>query len=1531
MSNKALGIPGIEDGYANFERELETNVQGKYKWEVLYDPTTTLFRDSDDDQLQNLYDANAQGLRTVVRDDGTPYNSGGFKNNLILDSGLDKLACMATAQVSQWCEAGTGDQHTVTGANITRPTKECDSTASIEVETSTGSKTQADWDKVRSDATCIIRLNDFRELTKDDEGALLYWRGDVGNKTGGGAIELVSRDEYSATPGNYTYAQVRIKHVNTFTGKEGTIQIVEGDNLHTNYKSPSDADNWRDGNGQDADKFQFELHHVQQTELQAPYKMAQFYVEGRDDNTGSIFCGTGVNYEGNDPSGNIESIELIRTYDFYMELTPVTYRELGFMESPGADSLFSRIVLDEEIHLHAGQFLRVSYHLFIGLDPATDENAAANDLDADWDGSTVTVPSTGWTDTGNANDLTGREKLQYLGIAAVTDTGVAEPWDESGLCNEIFAPGSFHFGPGYGYPNRWKTGSQTVQHPADPTVDTAAISPIDGSAITSAQANSQTVTLNTTGLITAKSVERDSSARLTSYNDRYILYGDEPAVQEGTLLAATPNPTARNTSFTTQLKGSGGYMVIDNPTVASGDIITRDTIYSSVIGHREGGSIYELDVTETPLSTTTIGSQWTSTPPAYSFNNYTFEVRSNFDLISGYYRGLSSLVATTYWGNGIWGPLPVGASTHYDVIVEPGYGNSPSYEANRKSSLSNDDYHPAWIGTILYNNQEYNKTPVGIPSHIGSQGRCTLDAYQGSYQTWSCDIDLTKLLLTNSAGDDILPTGGGVNTVGATWSNVGSNFYAKSPPTIKAYIKRNKKVKTGYTRNVDTADFRGIKQSTSYSSTFTSARYKNHPLMLTTKSFFDLDVSLDTGTGSISAVSGGSKTGGVKFYTEAEAFEANSTPDIVDISSLLEFNVNVHHDGTLTITNTTISNQLLDPQLATVADEPEKTIWPGDELQLVIENAIPAGKIANPGPVWEYDQPDQNPHIIGGNIFNPPYLRPIYQHSTTRNYLPRIYGTTYYEFNNGITSYVGEKDSTLLWGGAAGVGQNYAGAVGLSKSISGGGQGGGGAPIFTKQCITGIHQYIAGEHRSHFMEPVIKYDPADQSKGTLWDPVACDPGFVPQPAQDDWTASQNQIWVIDDQATTNGKVKYPNYTSSTSTYDVPVYVSFDPKDDSVMYVTTSALSGTFNLTNDVFPSMPYELNAQTQKKSIYQKLLDQDTYAFDDIIRYEVTITNLSGADPQEFISPTHSNTFEILDSNRDTLKLSPKPLYNYEGKLEDVYTNTANKYDPTTGALVANGDFDSNQQESPFTAPVSNGYQTAQLTIKRVVNARAHYNKNTSNVIYWPNWLNPTAENAVISTHPQARTHNTTGEQILPASRLAKSPVAGASAFISNVGALSGSGDVISTGSLKDARKFKPTGQGVDRSGTEFPLNSDTAIASWTTGPDSAPGMTTWASVSADRSGQSFESPLTSSVYQPGSFTLTKFAQFESNFANRNDWCVIGVGPTSTDSLQDPRIMKNAARWAGYTFMFKPVQEKLDTHVLRTYFKYTWDRDLTK
>ena len=180
-----------------------------------------------------------------------------------------------------------------------------------------------------------------------------------------------------------------------------------------------------------------------ETMLKRPKKIHAFYLPGQG-NCGHVISGS--------------TVRLFRTFDFYKELDNVTYTEVGFKETPAANTLFSKIRFDPTMSLHAGQFMRVSYELRVNLNPAT---ASAGGI------TPSPFPSfTGWT-TGSLD----KEAIQKIGLCGIdSGSGLAIPIDEGGFCNEPFAPGQLSFGPAFGFVNRYYNGSNVNYYPSASSV-----------------------------------------------------------------------------------------------------------------------------------------------------------------------------------------------------------------------------------------------------------------------------------------------------------------------------------------------------------------------------------------------------------------------------------------------------------------------------------------------------------------------------------------------------------------------------------------------------------------------------------------------------------------------------------------------------------------------------------------------------------------------------------------------------------------------------------------------------------------------------------------------------------------------------------------------------------------------------------------------------------------------------------------------------------------------------------------------------
>ena len=175
-----------------------------------------------------------------------------------------------------------------------------------------------------------------------------------------------------------------------------------------------------------------------ETMLKRPKKIHAFYLPGQG-NCGHIISGS--------------TVRLFRTFDFYKESDNVTYTEVGFKETPAANTLFSKIRFDPTMSLHAGQFMRVSYELRVNLNPAT---GSAGGL----------TPSPFPTFTGWTSGSLDKEAIQKIGLCGIdSGSGLAIPIDEGGFCNEPFAPGQLSFGPAFGFVNRYYNGSRVDYYP----------------------------------------------------------------------------------------------------------------------------------------------------------------------------------------------------------------------------------------------------------------------------------------------------------------------------------------------------------------------------------------------------------------------------------------------------------------------------------------------------------------------------------------------------------------------------------------------------------------------------------------------------------------------------------------------------------------------------------------------------------------------------------------------------------------------------------------------------------------------------------------------------------------------------------------------------------------------------------------------------------------------------------------------------------------------------------------------------------
>lgn len=193
-----------------------------------------------------------------------------------------------------------------------------------------------------------------------------------------------------------------------------------------------------------------DIYNTNQTKLFDQYKTHGWYLTGTDVETNTTYCGTDFLTDAN-------QIAMTRTFDFYMELQPVTYSEIGFKESPAACELWSRIALDPPVKLCPGQHLRIAYQLVVTLEPGP--TPKWKKIPSDKNLYNQHNPNTGeyW--------LEGYECIQGLGLAVVDHYGVAAPYDITGLANEPYAPGTTNLGPQYGFVNRWKNGDTRLSWP----------------------------------------------------------------------------------------------------------------------------------------------------------------------------------------------------------------------------------------------------------------------------------------------------------------------------------------------------------------------------------------------------------------------------------------------------------------------------------------------------------------------------------------------------------------------------------------------------------------------------------------------------------------------------------------------------------------------------------------------------------------------------------------------------------------------------------------------------------------------------------------------------------------------------------------------------------------------------------------------------------------------------------------------------------------------------------------------------------
>jgi hypothetical protein len=195
--------------------------------------------------------------------------------------------------------------------------------------------------------------------------------------------------------------------------------------------------------------FKADIFSTHQTDLFDQYKTHGWYVTGNNIGTNTTHCGT-------DFLSAANQVAMTRTFDFYMELQPVTYAEIGFKDTPAACELWSRIALDPPIKLCPGQFLRLAYQLVTTFEPGPVPRYKEVPAGRHWYNR---IDKTGHY------FLTGYECIQGLGISVVDQLGIAVPYDITGFANEPYAPGSTNLGPQYGFVNRWYNGDLRLSWP----------------------------------------------------------------------------------------------------------------------------------------------------------------------------------------------------------------------------------------------------------------------------------------------------------------------------------------------------------------------------------------------------------------------------------------------------------------------------------------------------------------------------------------------------------------------------------------------------------------------------------------------------------------------------------------------------------------------------------------------------------------------------------------------------------------------------------------------------------------------------------------------------------------------------------------------------------------------------------------------------------------------------------------------------------------------------------------------------------
>jgi hypothetical protein len=108
-----------------------------------------------------------------------------------------------------------------------------------------------------------------------------------------------------------------------------------------------------------------------------------------------------------------------RTWDFPAETSTKTYLEMGvgWNGTLNDPSVFARFLLSSVTVVNAGEQLRLIYQLRVVMDP--------------YDDTTKTAAVTGWATT-----LTGKERVQLLGMSSVSSVGATTNYDAGYYCNE---------------------------------------------------------------------------------------------------------------------------------------------------------------------------------------------------------------------------------------------------------------------------------------------------------------------------------------------------------------------------------------------------------------------------------------------------------------------------------------------------------------------------------------------------------------------------------------------------------------------------------------------------------------------------------------------------------------------------------------------------------------------------------------------------------------------------------------------------------------------------------------------------------------------------------------------------------------------------------------------------------------------------------------------------------------------------------------------------------------------------------------